>query len=398
MNDIDFTNFFNKVEEIKKKNQQSLEDGNEFNIFWLLDIERNELYHSYIIAELLCPNTFHGQETLFLKEFAEIIKPIYQERNSDFNFIFDKEVEFESEYPIGNINADYTEGGRIDILLKDKNGNKIIIENKIYAIDQKNQLLRYQNYAKRDGKKFVILYLTLDGKEIYQNDEKVEYYPISYKKEICDWLRICKQKVIGKNKVFYLVDSYLQMLDYLTQNERNGIYKELIELLKNEKQETKIIIEKKLELENPNSIFWNNETSGINYSKNYDFIKPSIEHLIKEIRYKFAIDLQNIVNNEFRDDLSIIVEQCEYFNNNKDCYGLGFKVLKNNIPVNYNGDGFGGFGEGIFIENINAHLGENIDKTNAILFEKLTSNKWDELLETSSKLIIQKLDKIKNNI
>jgi cell division protein FtsA len=60
----------------------------------------------------------------------------------------------------GIINEDYTSGGRLDIVITDNSNNRVIIENKIFAGDQKNQLLRYYNFDKRS----IILYLTLDIK------------------------------------------------------------------------------------------------------------------------------------------------------------------------------------------------------------------------------------------
>ena len=55
-------------------------------------------------------------------------------------------------------------GGRVDIVLDDHKGCGVIIENKVDAGDQENQLLRYDNYAKKYFKKdYRLLYLTLDG-------------------------------------------------------------------------------------------------------------------------------------------------------------------------------------------------------------------------------------------
>ena len=53
------------------------------------------------------------------------------------------------------------EGGRLDIICQDRNSNKIIIENKIHAPDQINQLLRYHNYDKNA----TLIYLNLYGGE-----------------------------------------------------------------------------------------------------------------------------------------------------------------------------------------------------------------------------------------
>ena len=76
-----------------------------------------------------------------------------------------------------------TEGGRIDLLIK--SGNKVIvIENKIYADDQKTQMKRYQNFCQQYDD-YRLLYLNLDGIEPSEDsivdmvlDE--DYHIISY--------------------------------------------------------------------------------------------------------------------------------------------------------------------------------------------------------------------------
>jgi hypothetical protein len=101
------------------------------------------------------------------------------------------------EYDIGAISEDYKEGGRIDILIRDKNGKTIIIENKIYAGDQPWQLFRYNKFAEKNctNGNYVLLYLTLDGHHPSEESTggriEVDYFCISYKKEIMYWLNQC---------------------------------------------------------------------------------------------------------------------------------------------------------------------------------------------------------------
>ena len=66
------------------------------------------------------------------------------------------------------ISEDKTKGGRIDIVIKLKE-TVIVIENKIYAPDQDNQLIRYKNeypFSK-------LYYLTLDGH--FPHDKSINY-------------------------------------------------------------------------------------------------------------------------------------------------------------------------------------------------------------------------------
>jgi len=67
-----------------------------------------------------------------------------------------------------NIFTEYsTNEGRMDILIKDNNNHAIIIENKIYADDQWEQLKRYKTFAQKEygERNYQILYLTLWGNE-----------------------------------------------------------------------------------------------------------------------------------------------------------------------------------------------------------------------------------------
>lgn len=169
--------------------------GEYFNIFEVLGLSTKEVrLHSAFLAELLNPNGSHGLGDKMLKSFMEsVVKPQVP------TFLLDTgSTKVVVEYFIGAINDDASEGGRIDVLLQDKDNNTIIIENKIYAEDQPFQLLRYNNYASKTARlspdKYIIFYLTLDGKlasEDSTGNANFAYYPISYKDEILQWLNIC---------------------------------------------------------------------------------------------------------------------------------------------------------------------------------------------------------------
>ena len=109
-----------------------------------------------------------------------------------------KTAKVEVEYVIGNgeIFDDGKRGGRIDILLTDKKNNAIIIENKIDASDQKNQLLRYYNYAIDKKLSYDLIYLTKEGNKASDystGKEKFDYKCISYRNDIIPWLESCEQ-------------------------------------------------------------------------------------------------------------------------------------------------------------------------------------------------------------
>ena len=148
--------------------------GENFNIFSILQVGTSELTtHSRFIAELLNPKGSHGRANAFLKCFAEYFKIE--------NFEPSMLVEVLVEFYIGRIQD--TNGGRIDILINDQKGGVILIENKIYAREQKNQLSRYLNENK-DGNLF---FLTLYGVESEEH-RSINYTAISYKTDIIEWL------------------------------------------------------------------------------------------------------------------------------------------------------------------------------------------------------------------
>ena len=238
------------VVEEKTQQEERRKRGENFNIFKVLGLSSSEVrLHSAFLAELLNPNGDHGLGDKFLQAFLDgVVHKI-----EGFNlFAFDTtSAKVYVEYDIGPISSDETEGGRIDILLEDKDHQTIIIENKIYAGDQQKQLLRYYNYATKSKNlsytkgQFVLLYLTLykstpseDSLGNY-SDIKVEYEPIGYKQDIWEWLNHCvrisalypgireiiNQYIINLNNLFGFMgkDSTDKMLDILTSNENVGV-------------------------------------------------------------------------------------------------------------------------------------------------------------------------------
>ena len=207
--------------------------GEMFNIFEILRIGHYEAYtHSPILTELLNPQGMHGCEDLFLKSFLKVLG------KEDF-FYNTKEVSVVLEKFIGRIDADYEEGGQIDLLIHEKQEAAIIIENKIYAKDQRKQLYRYCRYAQSKYKKYIILYLTLDAHEpekdsIEGNDSWIEVKPIciSYRHHIREWINDCIEKVKNKVNLQSSLKQYLYTINKLTNQDMDGVSKEeLIKLL-----------------------------------------------------------------------------------------------------------------------------------------------------------------------
>lgn len=233
----DYQALLNKVSEIQeeydKQDENKLKQGEYFNIFNIIGKSSDEVnIHSKFLATLLDPKGDHGCGDVFLKAFLKSIR---------FDYLaYDiKNAEIKSEYDIGTISNEKgkEKGGRIDILItfkcKTKNDEKyaIIIENKIYAGDQKNQLLRYKNFAKdKYVNSYQILYLTLNGDRPSKDsvgddinmDNKDQFYwsEISYQKDIKKWLRsISKDKLERGNEstgIKQIIKQYISLIDSLT--------------------------------------------------------------------------------------------------------------------------------------------------------------------------------------
>ena len=175
----------------KIQKEEKRKRGEYFNIFSVIGVQRKEVrLHSAFIAELLNPQGSHGLGDRFLVAFLE--NTLGKKNNS----IETKTANVVVEYVIGPISKDGKKGGRIDILLTDKKNNAIIIENKIDASDQENQLLRYYNYAKDKKLSYDLIYLTKEGNKASDystNGENVDYRCLSYRDNIITWLEYCKQ-------------------------------------------------------------------------------------------------------------------------------------------------------------------------------------------------------------
>lgn len=210
----------------KKLYEEEWKRGEKFNIFNILNLSQDETkLHTPFIAELLNPKGSHGMKDAFLREFIKI---------SDIDTELDtKEATVETEYSIGYKNNDSTEGGRIDIFVYDNKKNAIIIENKIYAGDQKNQLLRYYNYAFKNKFKFNIIYLTLYGdaaSEKSLGNINFDYDCLSYNNDILSWLERCVQISACIPLVREIIRQYIiNIKDLLNIMDKDNL-NELIEL------------------------------------------------------------------------------------------------------------------------------------------------------------------------
>jgi hypothetical protein len=214
-------NLLSAVEAISRRHKEiSALTGESFNIFSVLGVEAAEVRtHSGLLAELLNPQGSHGLGDAFLKLFLERVKIE----------VFDsKDAKAEAEVYIGPKTD--TTGGRIDILIS-ANGRHIKIENKIYAGDQENQLLRYRNFPPIDDPLF---YLTLNGDEpspfSAKRLEREAYTCISYKEDVKTWLEDCKKEAVNFPLVRETISQYINLIKDLTnQNRSTKMSNEIVE-------------------------------------------------------------------------------------------------------------------------------------------------------------------------
>lgn len=208
--------------ESQRKESERKESGDTFNIFNIIGLKTEEVrLHSAFIGELLNPMGSHGASSVFLKTFLEVLG------------IEDGYLDYDAcsldilERVIGAITE--TGGGRIDIIIEDGN-HALIIENKIYAQDQCNQLLRYHNYGNEMFPKgYKLLYLTLDGhapSDCSLGNRIFDYRSISYESEILEWLGRCSECIPKELPVRVLITQYMDLVKQLTYNDMDTEYLE----------------------------------------------------------------------------------------------------------------------------------------------------------------------------
>ena len=128
------------------------------------------------------------------------------------------------------------ERDNIDILVTNKDTQQaVVIENKIWAGDQPEQLRRYHDdLQKQEYHKIHLLYLTLYGhapSEDSVGNLKCAPIPISYKYDLPPWLERCQKRAYDEPGLRESVAQYLELVHKLTGTNFNEAYmKELTKL------------------------------------------------------------------------------------------------------------------------------------------------------------------------
>lgn len=209
------------LHEFQIENRTLAED---FNIFGILGVSHYEVTtHSTMLRELLDARGTHGQGNLFFLTFLSML--------AGKGIIHSDEIPYYSSQTFDDYLCKaelLLETGRVDIVISRSSSDfpfYFIIENKVYAVEQEEQIKRYwQELEKMDmperNKK--IFYLTIDGKVPLSIDTETRKYLekkgilhyLSYKKNISSWLASSLPKTESE-KVRYTIKQYIDTIDNL---------------------------------------------------------------------------------------------------------------------------------------------------------------------------------------
>lgn len=226
MLDEEYEIFFEELNKFKEKQQKQKERGlNDYNLLTTVLNEHDEVrLHSRVIGSLLDVNGLHYQKEIFLEIFLEILKVTEFEFNIQESKLF---LEYQN----------------IDLYLTD--GIKhIIIENKIYAGDQENQIKRYYEAIKNENKDLeyndiLVIYLSIDRLQpskyslgnltikdnyIFDNHEKIAIFKnINYKNEILNWLDNCLHEIQNITNLNESIQQYKNVVEKITNKYKEKV-------------------------------------------------------------------------------------------------------------------------------------------------------------------------------
>ena len=189
------------MEKLRAKNEtQRKATKGRFNLFTVLRQEHDEAgLHTKYLVHLLDPSdqaeSGHDCGGLFLDLFLKHVA--LKLRDSGEQDLADALGSLDSSKATvrGEVTVVTHPGkkGRLDIIISCPGWGTIVIENKVWAREQEEQLSRYSNYLHREGgDNKLLLYLTPEGGEA-NTTAGAEYGRISYRHEILSWLEDCLQ-------------------------------------------------------------------------------------------------------------------------------------------------------------------------------------------------------------
>jgi hypothetical protein len=228
-------------------------EASRFNFFQWLGVESKEDAHTRTLANLLNPLGSHGQRTVFLERFLLHFPHLFAEA---------KEVSSGTDFVVTQEeNSVY---GRTDIRVASRELSlAMIIENKIGAPDQVDQLARYRRHLDNEFKDFrtrLLLYLTPCGRRSRDpSAADVDYISISYNFDIAGWLNSCLTQ-IRSSAVREFVRHYGKIAANLGRTAMDDAFeKQVVELLKGRIESASIVYRDFPKLVNQLELrFWRN--------------------------------------------------------------------------------------------------------------------------------------------
>ena len=195
------------IKEIKEEIKQY---PPQFCIFDVINLQRHENYNSNLLAKFLEINIENEATKLsFVKDF---LMYLHNEFKWDYGLNSIEEI---NHSDIRIRREEYAGSRRIDLFISYKKDFAIIIENKIYAGEQDNQLDDYYQNKKKDNyKKLYMIFLTPSGYEPYTLSEKSKKelgnnFQTLKHSDIALWL----ENILENKKYSFLHDSNILFKD-----------------------------------------------------------------------------------------------------------------------------------------------------------------------------------------
>ncbi|WP_016988279.1 PD-(D/E)XK nuclease family protein [Flavobacterium sp. ACAM 123] len=193
-------------------------EAEKYNIFNILNIRHGETKtHTPYLINLLNPKASHAQGLVFFNLFINAIAP--DSKKHLYKNLEPKNIRLKEEK--------CTEDGRLDIFIESigvKEKFVIVIENKINALDQTEQLSRYYNHCKKSGftdANILLIYLTRRGceasdfsmlpldRERLKNHDVLVY--MSYRHDVKNIMKKYIEE-LQSNKVRFIAQQYLDII------------------------------------------------------------------------------------------------------------------------------------------------------------------------------------------
>lgn len=289
----------------------------------------------------------------FLHALLNYQKPLDTERRNLMDFLqYVVEKKDFKEESIEVVRERYN----IDILIINDARPKqaVVIENKIWAGDQSQQLQRYfETLKEHDFCDIQLLYLTLDGHAPSEDSVgDLNYKTISYKDDLPPWLERCQKRAYDEPALRESVAQYLWLIQKLTGTDFSGAYMNdlkklclqdnnliLVHDLKEAMTEAHISllqklwceIEAKMEAEIPDLPAKDNKQSDISEKRIRHFVTASRKYQYHGLYYtlssaaSFGVTVENIIylsvgcnKEDNEEEYNKLKEACKDISGNKN--------------------------------------------------------------------------------